>query len=173
MAVQQQLGLEVGAQRGIRLGGRQRRPAAGDGRVGGAVLGVRDAVAAQPRRRGAAGAPGARTLAGARPASSARTGANVSPVTQPAQISSHSAALSVRSLIAVLGELAEEVRAAAGQRVQDRAVGVGEVDLGGRGQRQRRGIAACSAIQPSLPEIDPAPDQVTSPDASSSSSIAG
>ncbi|CFB95936.1 Uncharacterised protein [Mycobacterium tuberculosis] len=33
--------------------------------------------------------------------------------------------------------------------------------------------AGCRAIQPSLPEIDPAPDQVTSPLASSSSSIAG
>jgi hypothetical protein len=30
-----------------------------------------------------------------------------------------------------------------------------------------------NAIQPSLPEIDPALDQVTSPEASSSSSIAG
>ena len=63
--VQQQLGLVMGAQRGIRLGGRQRRPPAGHGRVGGAVLGVRDAVAAQPRRP-AGPVRGRGALAGAR-----------------------------------------------------------------------------------------------------------
>src|SRR6185437_16978626 len=35
-------------------------------------------------------------------------------------------------------QLAEEVRAAAGQGVQDRAVGVGELDLGGPVDRQRQ-----------------------------------
>ncbi len=52
-------------------------------------------------------------------------------------------------------------------------MGVGEVDLGGPASVNGAESLVCSVIQPSLPEIDPAPDQVTSPVASSSSSIAG
>ena len=73
-----------------------------------------DAVAAQPRRSRALAVRGrAATRRPRRPRSIARTGANVSPVIQPAQISSHSACLSCRSDVDPVGELAEEVRAAA------------------------------------------------------------
>ena len=93
---QQQLRLVVGAQRGIRLGGGQDRPSAGHGRVGGPGLRVRDAVAAQPRRAMRPVRRGARACGSRRRRAVARTGANVSPVIQPAQISSHSAALRSR-----------------------------------------------------------------------------
>ncbi len=137
---------------------------------------MRDAVAAQPRRRcrcRCAGAP-RRPVDRRVPASIARTGANVSPVIQPAQISSHSACLSCSAVGIAVGELTEEVGAAAAERGHDRAMGVGELDLGRRGQRQRRGLGGVER-DPAVdqPPIWPAPDQVTSPDASSSSSIAG
>ena len=50
VAVEQQLGLEVGADGRFGFGRRERGPAARDGRLGRAGLGVRHAVAAQPRR---------------------------------------------------------------------------------------------------------------------------
>ena len=63
VAVEQQLGLEVRPHGRFRFGRRERRPPARDGRVGGAGLRVRDAVAAQPRRSLAAGGAQAAAIA--------------------------------------------------------------------------------------------------------------
>ena len=52
-------------------------------------------------------------------------------------------------------------------------MGVGELDLGRRGQRQRCRVGGMEG-DPAVAAADlPAPDHVTSPEASSSSSIAG
>ncbi|EUA07073.1 putative ATP-dependent DNA helicase domain protein [Mycobacterium xenopi 4042] len=72
-----------------------------------------------------------------------------------------------------MAKLAEEERAAAGQGVQDCAVGVVELHRNAGVNVNGAVSAEWKAIQPSLAEIEPAPDHITSPEASSSSSIAG
>ena len=128
VAVQQQLGLRSGPGSSSPArpdGSADQRPAT----VGSAGPGLRVARRCSGSGAAAVGAAGARRPGGpARPA--ARTGAKVSPVTQPAQISSHSAAFErSASADAAAGELAEEVgRHRVPRVVQDLAVRVGELE---------------------------------------------
>ncbi|CFR42003.1 Uncharacterised protein [Mycobacterium tuberculosis] len=114
VAVQQQLGLVMGAQRGVRFGKRQRGPPPSDGRVSVAGLGVREAVSAQARRSMPA-VCGSSTLPGARPAEyrayrCERVAGHSSGPNQFPQ-----SGFEFRLGQAVVGQLAEEVRAASAQ----------------------------------------------------------
>ena len=122
----------MGPHGGIRFGRRQRRPAAGHRRIGGPRLRVRDAVAAQARRAPAASLPMRRrgSLTRARATRQHRAHRRERVAGDPAgpdQFPQRRFELGFAD--SVLAELSKEERAAAGQHVQDRAMGRGELDL--------------------------------------------
>ena len=146
--------VEIGFRRG------QCRPPPGHRRVRGPSLRVGHRVPAEPR--GAAlpvrGTADRRARDDARrPA--ARTGAKVSPVTQPAQISSHRADFTVPSAPSASWRKKKAPRASPGWPSTSRMarwVSVNSISAGGASVSGAVS-AWWNAIQPSLPEIDPAP----------------
>ncbi len=110
------------------------------------------------------------------PPSSIRTGANVSFVTRPDHVRFQSASITDCSFSASASwrSCAAKYAPPPASAATRRASSESGASSSSRGSRVSGAVSAgCSAIQPSRPGSDPCPDQMTSPVAVSSSSIAG
>ena len=144
VAVQQQFGAEVGPQSRIGFRRGQCRPPAGHRRVRGPGLRVGHRVPAEPRGaalpvRGSGGPPRPGTTPTGQQRAHRGEGVAGDP-TGPDQFPQSG----FHGVLGAVGQLAEKEGAAGvtgvAEHVEDGPVGVGELDLGRRRQRQRRGV---------------------------------